>query len=212
MKKLKFIKRKPLVIAGVVIALCLLAFQAYVDVCVYVNVINPKGGRDGGAVIATLVGAAAYSLDKPAPVDAASGQVYIPEAHIVMPAYTGLGQIEYLYENGKYVPSGTEINLTSTQIVNLAKDKLWVGLANDNNRAAWHGFSGSKMFSAVPSLQACARGVQIFYAKQNSLGGDYVFQGSRPLKDGRTLYIYSETGCQQNQVPVISLAKNAQSY
>ena len=84
-------------------------------------------------------------------------------------------------------------------------------MANANNRMAWQTYNDLNSFTSVPSLQACTRGVQLFYSKQN-LGGDFIFQSSHKLSDGRTLYVYSENDCKQNQSAVVDLAKQAQSY
>jgi hypothetical protein len=117
-----------------------------------------------------------------------------------------------MYEAGQYTSNNTtEIHLTSSSILNLAQNKLWADLATTNNRRAWQGYDSSALFASVPSLQACTRGVQIFYIKHN-LGSDYVFQGSHKLNDGRTLYIYSENSCKQDQSAIIALTKEAQSY
>lgn len=210
MKKSKLNKRKTLLCAAGVLVLVLLILQGFFDLSVYRGLIESHA--DQGTVLTTLIGEAVDNLNKPAPVDAASGKIYIPEARLVMPAYIGLGQVEYMYESGQYTTNNsTEVHLTSSQIINLAKNKLWLNLANANSRQPWHGYNPSILFSAVPNLQACTRGVQIFYSKQ-SLGGDYVFQGSHQLQNGRRLYVYSETDCQQDLAAIIKLAKQAQSY
>ena len=188
----------------------LLAFQALIDVSVVRSVIQVR--PDYGTVLATLVSDSIRQLNKPAPVDPATGRIYIPEARLNLPAYTGLGQIEYQYESGQYSSNNTtEIHLTTSAILNLSENKLWVDMANANNRMAWQTYNGFNFFTSVPSLQACSRGVQLFYSKQN-LGGDFIFQGSHKLSNGRTLYVYSENDCKQDQSAVVALAKQAQSY
>lgn len=210
MKKQKLQERKKVFYVIGFLVLVLVIFQVLVDVSVFRNLIQAR--PDNGTILATLIDDATEQLNKPAPVDPSTGKVYIPEARIVMPAYTGLGQIEYQYEAGQYAGSnGTEIHLTSSTILNLAKNKLWDNVANANSRSAWQGYNSNELFNAVPSLQACTRGVQVFYSKQ-ALGGDYAFQGSHKVNDGRTLYVYSESDCAQDQSAVISLAKQAQSY
>ncbi len=197
---------------GIGIAVIIIVvLQLVIDVGVYQSLVQVH--PDDGTVLATLVTNAAEQLNKPAPVDPPTGKIYIPEAHLVMPAYTGDGHVEYLYESanpGVNIPA--EIHLTSSMIMNLAKGKVWVDTANENNRFVWQSYDISKATSSIPSLQACARGVQLFFTLQNSPDRPLQFQGGHTLKDGRTLYVYSETGCQQNQTPVIAMAKQAQSY
>lgn len=206
----KLNKRKTIFCVAGLLILALLIFQFVIDLSVYRSLVQVRPDND--TVIATLIDNSTKNLNKPAPVDAASGKVYIPEAHLVLPAYTGFGQIEYMYESGQYTSNNaTEIHLTTSAILNLAKDKMWAEVANSNNRMAWQSYNPSAVFNAVPSLQACTRGVQVFYSKQN-LSGDYAFQGSHKLKDGRTLYVYSEGDCKQDQSPVIDLAIKAESY
>lgn len=203
-------KRKIVLYLASAVVAVLLVGQVFIDICVFRSVIMVR--PEYGTIITTLIGDATKQLNKPAPVDPATGKVYIPEARLVLPAYTGLGQIEYMYEGGQYASSNTaEIHLTSSAILNLAQNKLRVDNANANNRMAWQSYNGSSVFASVPSLQACTRGVQLFYARQ-SPGGVFLFQGARQLNDGRTLYIYTENNCKQNQSIVVDLAKQAQSY
>lgn len=210
MKKQKNKNRKPLFYIVCVAATALVLFQLLIDVSVFRNVVQVR--PENGTILATLIGDATEQLNKPAPVDPSTGKVYIPEAHLVLPPYTGLGQIEYQYDSVQNSgENGAEVHLTSSTILNLAKGKMWDDVANANNRLAWQGYNSSELFNDVPSLQACTRGIQVFYTKQN-LGGDYVYQGSHKLNDGRTLYVYSESDCAQDQAVVIALAKQAQSY
>ena len=210
MKKQKIKNRKPVFYLACIAIAVLVLFQLLIDVSVLRNVMQVR--PEDGTILATLIGNATEPLNKPAPVDPSTGKIYIPEAHLMLPTYSGLGQIEYQYDSAQDSGSnGAEIHLTSSTILSLAKGKLWDDVANANNRQAWQGYNANELFNDVPSLQACTRGVQIFYTKQN-LGGDYVYQGSHKLNDGRTLYIYSESECTQDQTPIITLAKQAQSY
>jgi hypothetical protein len=210
MKKLKINKRKIVLYVAVILGLALFAFQALIDTSVFRSLIQVRPDYD--TVLATLISDAARQLNKPAPVDPTTGKIYIPEARLVLPSYTGLGQIEYQYESGQNTSNNAaEVHLTSSLILNLSESKLWVDIANSNNRTAWQSYNESNIFNSIPSLQACTRGVQLFYSKQN-LGGDFIFQGDHKLNDGRTLYVYSESDCKQDQSAVINLAKQAQSY
>jgi hypothetical protein len=210
MLKTKLHKRKVVIYVAGLIVIAVLAFQTVIDISVFRNLIQVR--PDYGTVFATLVEDATKQLNKPAPVDAKTGKIYIPQARLVLPSYTGFGQVEYMYEAGQYTSdNATEIHLTSSSILNSAENKLWVDIANANNRTVWQSYNSSNLFTSLPSLQACTRGVQIFYSRQN-LGSDYVFQNSHKLSDGRTLYIYSESGCKQDQSAIITLASEAQSY
>ena len=209
-KKYEFKNRKVAFYLAGLLVLAILMFQAFVDVSVFRSVIQAR--PDYGAIVTSLISEAAQELNKPAPIEPTTGKEYIPEARLVLPAYTGFGQIEYMYEAGQRTSNfETEVHLTSSAILNAAENKVRVDDANANNRMAWQSYDTTAIFNSIPSLQACTRGVQIFFSKQ-ALGANFVFQDSHKLIDGRTLYVYSESACKQDQSAVIDLAKQAQSY
>lgn len=170
----------------------------------------------GNAVVAHLIGSAADALNKPAPLDAPTGKVYIPDARLVMPPYTdAMGSIEYFYDNSGGLPASSPVvHLTSSVIMNMAKNKLWIAMANNNSVGApsAHEHDELGMFQEVPSLQACARGVQLYFSPQSRKQPALALQDSHQLRDGRTVYVYSEPACKQDQSAVIALAKQSQSY
>lgn len=210
MLKIKLHKRSAVIYAVSFIAIAVLALQTVIDISVLRNLYQIR--PDYGTVTATLMELDAKKLIMPAPVDAKTGKIYIPQAHLVLPPYTGFSQVEYMYVAGQHTSNNaTVINLTSSSIINSAISKLWIDIAKANNLTALQSHNPPSFFTSAPSLIACTRGVQIFYSKQN-LSGNYVLQNSHKLSDGRTLYIYSDNRCKQNQSAIITLASEAQSY
>jgi len=210
MLKIKLHKRKAVIYVVGFIAIAVLALQAVIDISVLRNLYQIR--PDFGTGYATLIELHAKNLIKPAPVEAKTGKIYIPQARLVLPPYTGFGQVEYMYDAGQHTSNNaTVINLTSSSIINSAINKLWIDIAKANNLTALNSHNPPNFITSMPSLVACTRGVRIFYSKQN-LSGNYIFQNSHKLSDGRTLYIYSNNHCKQNQSAIITLASEAQSY
>lgn len=198
-------KRKIWWSAAIIVVSILVLAQICIDVQAIRSMRTDTAGTD---VMAQLIASAVDGLNKPAPVEASTGRVFIPDARLVMPPYTGaMGYVEYYYDGGDgSVGLPSTLHLTSSVIINMAKTKLWTTTA-DNHR-----HDMKDVFLAVPSLQACARGVQLFFSPQSSKQPVLVLQGSHQLHDGRTVYVYSEPACQQDQSAVIALANQAQSY
>lgn len=194
-------KQAILVICLVTVAM-LLAVQVALDRYFYDRSTRPADE----AVLPSLIISAVEGLAKPAPVDAPTGKIYISDAKLVLPVITygsEVSDIRYAYfaqQNPK------ELQVTTSSIMRAAEAKLWtaqsVGESQDDQSRA--------MFAQVPNLQACTRGVHVFFGAQNQSG--LTTAGNTQLKDGRTLYFYTEDGCNQNLSSLVAYLKQAQSY
>ncbi len=157
-------------------------------------------------VVTNLMISAVEGLVRPVPVDASTGQMQLASLHLKWPVSARFtGQI--LYSNTGGQDQTAELQLTSRPIMNAAKSKLWAvqtyATAAQNNRA---------VFNQVPNLQACTRGIQVFFTPQTELAPQWQDHGSVHLADGRTLYFYTESTCRQDLSPLLGYLKQAQSY
>jgi hypothetical protein len=150
--------------------------------------------------ISTLIVSAIEALNWSVPMDAQTGRLYIREAKITLPPAQDRSYA--LYYN--YMPPfpGTQAELTLKDKLNVDMQKSKVLAAPDVN----------SVFNFVPKLQACSRGYQIFFspAGKNDTEGKLVF--TKELKDGRTVYVYLEDACSDNQDKLVPYLQQMQSY
>jgi hypothetical protein len=118
-----------------------------------------------------------------------------------------LQQIDYL---NNIFSGPLDLQVTSKEIIATAESKLLNAqginyLKNANVQEA-------AILKQVPNLQACTRGVQLFYAPQNN-GSNFQLQFSKKLNNGDTIYAYTEPTCQSPQLQgLVNQLKNIQSY
>lgn len=129
----------------------------------------------------------------PAPND---GKRYIPELRMVLPASTGdlIGPVAYrLFTTLK--GDTNDLQLVSMHDLWVAESSLTTIQTKDI----------SDVFEAVPRAQACGRGISIQFAN-----GGRTPAFTKKLQDGRTIYMFTETGCKNDAL--FDLAKQLQSY
>ena len=134
--------------------------------------------------IASIISQAVDGLNQPVRADAQSGKLYIAPTHLTLPATTNarpLLEYQYTAANGDTL---AELHIVSVANVAAAKAKLTSAP------------SVAAVFDGVPSLQACARGYRIFFTPKAPDGLEKVLQ--KQLSDGRTIYIYNEKTCLEN--------------
>lgn len=163
-------------------------------------------------VIVSLIDDAVNNLVSPAPVNAQTGQVYFPDAKLVLPQPSqdfSVREIEYtnITFNNSFA-----LQVTSKSIVALAETKLLTAYANAQSSSATNSKALQAVYNQVPNLQACARGVQLFYTAQQGRSS-LTLQFTKKLNSGKTLYAYTEPTCSSQQLPVlVDYLKQIQSY
>ena len=167
----------------------------------------------GQALISSLINKSVSNLDAPASVDAKTGQVYFPDAKLVLPAPTqnlSLRRVEYInMTNGK----NFNLQITTHNIVSNSEAKLLDAQSLAQSKNETRGKMLAAIFRQVPGLQACARGVQLFYRSQTGNGSGLKLQFTKKLNNGNTLYAYSEPACQAYSMPsLVKYLKQIQSY
>lgn len=200
---------KPL---GIALVVLLVIAQLGFDVLVYRSAVQ---NRDNNNTIIHLVSSAVENSMLPVPVQAESGKQYIPELRLVFPATSdySLTPLQYNYQAAvDSMPAALQIRSLSS--VRRAETALWY--ANQPS-SMWRTSNTEALFEAVPSLQACARGVDVFFGQHDAkvYSEAAVYQGEVKLQDGRTMYIYVEkpNACKQSSFDsLVAYVQQAQSY
>lgn len=165
-------------------------------------------------IIISLVNNAINNVDVSAPVEAQTGQVYFPDARLMLPSpgeNLSLRQIEYANTTSTSAP--LDMQVTTKSILNEAENNLLTAQANALGAHKDTQAELLAIFRQVPNLQACARGVQLFYSQQHEERSDYRLQFTKKLSNGKTLYAYTETACTSSQLPaLVNYLKQIESY
>lgn len=154
--------------------------------------------------VTQLIVDAVDGLHKPAPVDGPTGKVYMPDARLVLPPANIATEIFYSNVGDSQTP---ELQITARYIVGQAKAKLRSAQQQPNYSGSVRG-----IFEHVPELQACSRGVQLYFSKPNLDSAQFTDHGTKQLADGRTVYLYTEPLCQADMTDLVAYIKQAQSY
>ncbi len=149
---------------------------------------------------------AVRGLHKPAPVEPTTGKVYLPEARLVLPAADSLQHV--LYSN----PSEQEVQITTSEILNQAETKLWTAPASLSQVDAKTELKVKAMFSEVPNLQACSRGVQLFFSPQDFDESTVQLHATKTLANSKTIYLYTDATCEGDLDKLAEYVKQAESY
>jgi hypothetical protein len=207
------VRKRFLTVLFVILVIIFAIFQGLYDWHVHqVNDFNDQAFF-GQPLIVSLLDNAVNNLNAPAPVDAQTGQVYFPDVHLQLPAPSqnyALRKIEYANTSSD---GSFSLQVTSEGIISEAENKLLVAQANA--QAAHKNYQNVLMaiYRQVPNLQACTRGVQLFYNAQNQTGSDYKLQFTKKLNNSKTLYAYTETTCVSQDLPtLINYLKQIQGY
>lgn len=154
--------------------------------------------RESPSAIGPVVVLAVDGLNKPLAVHAETGNLFIPEARLVLaPSPISVGDFVYRFTpaEGENI---AEISIASSLLINQAK----VAVIGAN--------SAKDSLDAVPKLQACARGFKLYFQEKTDFSGTKVFE--KTLKDGRKVYAYQEDGCSERRNEIVAYIKYIESY
>ena len=165
--------------------------------------------------VATTIFKSIDGMYSPLPVEAKTGTLYASAARLTLPADNSKDILYY------YSPAdGTDlavITFTTRQMIDTgessAVNAYFTTYAKNSFTFDREGKALLAFFEEVPSLQACARGVQVYEAAQPDEDG-FIAQGTKRLQDGRTLYFYTEKQCkQQAQLSsLLDVVKRVESF
>lgn len=154
---------------------------------------------EGNGKITTLILQAAEGLNAPAPIDAKTGKVYIPQAKLVLPARTSTAgsELHYRYSSAQD-GQPEELAIVNEYGFRQARTEMISAMNLEDT------------FTEVPALQACLRGYQIYFAPIADTKNPLTF--SKKLGDGRTVYVYLDSGCKQRNPDFEAYLKQIDSY
>lgn len=118
------------------------------------------------------------ALQQDAPRDAPTGDYYQPEARLMVPAHEDIRGLRYNSLKDENI-----LNITDQATMNEVKSVA----ANVATVEAY--------FSHVPALQACSRGVLVRFEKDKTFDNSVTLAWQKPLRDGRTVYAYTDNKC-----------------
>lgn len=177
----------------------------------YVHVVNPA---QSDPLVATMLFRSINDLYSPVPTEAKTGDQYESHARLVIPAYN-TRDILYAYtpKNGQISAS---VSFTTRQIISEGENQTIRAYYDSFTKNTYSkdqlGKAFGALFNELPSLQSCARGVQVFEATQtdNNLNN----RGTKMLQDGRKLHFYTEEKCtQQDKLnELLDVIKQVNSY
>lgn len=128
-----------------------------------------------------------------APVDAKTGDIYFPQARLYVPNTSSYTQLTYAYDPG----DDADLSIAN-------KTALNQGIASMYNA---RGFN--ELFSKLPYLQACQRGVTVVYQQVND--AEKELRQTVQLENGKTAYLYIEKACPELH-ETAELLKELKSY
>lgn len=161
------------------------------------------------AVVTQLITQSIDGMHKPATVEPRSGETYIRDAKLVLPAAQWPNdQLLYTYNVSDDTPA--ELNVTTKQATTIAKARLWSMQVNDSG---WD-TNPTTVFEQVPEAQACARGALVVFDAKTADRYDVKPENTKQLKDGRTMYIatHDVANCRTGLDKIVDYLKQAESY
>ncbi len=141
---------------------------------------------------------AARGLNKDAPVEPKTGDVYFPGAKLYLPNPQTMFDITYNYYPGDGADFQPELNVST--------DPIW------GNSQLYSANDVKELFELVPRFQACTRGIKVVFQQipQEGIEG-LELKHTVSLSSGEVAYVYQETACPElNELS--EQFKNLQSY
>ncbi|MBA3758695.1 hypothetical protein H0X10_03635 [Candidatus Saccharibacteria bacterium] len=150
--------------------------------------------------IGMLILEAEDSLNSPILTDAQTGDRYIPEARLRLPANSfSANRLKYFY-SAKSGDTHEEVRLSSVAAVNAPRVKIMSATSIEN------------LFEAVAQLQACSRGFRLTFEKIAQPEEDLTLVFEKNLKDGRLLSVNAEDSCNTPDYFDLEYLKQIDSY
>lgn len=151
------------------------------------------------APIRAMILQAVSGVQTDAPVDPKTGDIYFPEAHLYVPRSSNPSHLKLTYSYDSTDETGNELTVSNHQLFDQNAAKLYAAL------------NGQQVFSAVPKLQSCQRGVTLFSTKPSASDAQNKFEQTITLTNGTVLYAYWEKACPELQ-PTVDVLKNLEAY
>jgi hypothetical protein len=161
-------------VAGVAL---LISVQAFINYLLWSRTIE-----NDPSVVRSLVIEANDNLYRAAPVEATSGDIYLPEARLRIARAPGQKTLHYAYYPAVAADRQDEEVYLSGEGWNQGRVKLYTAGGEQ---------TVSSFFAQVPYFQACSRQFLIKFKKNGaSISTNYTATQHLTLADGRTAYLY----------------------
>ncbi|HMT18689.1 MAG TPA: hypothetical protein PKD15_01505 [Candidatus Saccharibacteria bacterium] len=163
------------------------------------NNLNASQKNDTSEIEA-MIFSAIDEITRPLPVDAKSGDAYIRDASLMFPRSSSVSPNDFRFN---YQPSSGDI----PEQVTIAYSPMI-----EQEKSAMIGKQTfSEALDYVPNIQACARGYQFYFKVQDEHKDELVFK--KALQDGRTVYVYKENACiEDNHDEIVNYLQQVDSY
>lgn len=190
--KLKEFNVKKLLI--IVLPIALLLTFCGILVAPKISQYNDTSMQSGISITRSLIINGEQNTKRDAPIDAKTGDVYFPQARLYLPVDISGDVLSYSYD-----PDEEILSVSSRAVFNEVSAKLYT--AKDIE----------ELFSHVPKLQSCQRGVSITRTSSSNLESTNVLKATIKLSNNDQLYIYQENDCPELNDTVERL-KNLKQY
>lgn len=161
-----------------------------------------KQVRDQPTVISKMIIEAVEGMTKPITLDPKTGDGYLYESRFVLPVSSDMQAFDFVYAYQSAQEEGAfpeMITLAYRPEIERAKVSVFNALNVEDS------------LSAVPKLQACARGYSVYFSLQSETENELVFE--KTLKDRRRIFVYKEDACiEDNHEDVVAYLKQIESY
>lgn len=195
--KYRFAWKPTLKVTAVILGLLLLAAQLAYD-----KVLWRQDTHFADRELLGMISDSIQSLSKEAVVDGPSRHVYIPEARLLLPPYPkDILDIRYGYSPANEGVNDEEIRITTNAVLGTSLSAMRSGR------------NLQEIFDKVPKAQACSRQFMMtFKDSYGNTGDSYDKVATQQLADGRTVYLYLDSGCKDQSEPLLNYLKQTQSY
>ena len=198
-KKLSLSKVPPikLVIVGIILLCC--SCLLYFANTHYIERYNKTSDMASMSVVRELVLEAVKAINVPVVIEPKSGDAYIPAAKLYMPVQEGVERLTFRYDaKNAYWPE--VLHISSSVVIGRASAPLY-SAQNTND-----------LFAGIPKLQACQRGLRLYYESPKDIEPDLNFIQTLTLNNGKKVSIYSEKNCPELIEDVLPLVKTIKAY
>ena len=171
----------------------LIAMTGYI---VYLSVIV-HDLRSSPTLFSQMIVSAINGLNRDLPLDPKTGDAYIYQAKLRIPASDETQNFAYSYIKGDQNYQ-QEITLAYKPFINQASYVLFQSEDVEG------------VLAETQKLQACSRGFKLYFVEMNDFNGTKLFE--KTLTDGRIIHAYQEEKCSDNRDVLIEVLKTIDSY
>lgn len=179
------------------VAIVVVGFAGLYGYIYYKDVVKASFDQTAVGPIRELVILAMENINREAPVDPKTGDVYFPPSKLFIP-YSESSTINLTYRVNPAIDNTPEELVISQKGLGIAESQAYAAK------------NVEEFFSSVPKMQACQRGLRLYYQEITDRP-ELQLKTTVNLKSGKTLYIYGEQECTGLDALLIDV-KNIQEF